>query len=180
MFALAVAFAWGFAEATLFFIVPDVWLSYLALTDLRRSLRGCVATLAGALAGGAALYAWCALASAAATSVVSAVPAIGPEIMAKSASLMREQGVWSLVEGMMLGIPYKTFVVSAQAQGVGLALLLAVTIPARLLRFAVASAVTHAIATRVLRSCTARTKLAVLVMFWVVFYAIYFTLHYQK
>jgi hypothetical protein len=40
--ANAVAFLWGIAEATFFFIVPDVLLSWLALSSHRRGLIACV------------------------------------------------------------------------------------------------------------------------------------------
>ena len=43
---------WGFAESTLFFIVPDVLLTWLALSLPRRALRACYWALGGALAGG--------------------------------------------------------------------------------------------------------------------------------
>ena len=55
----AAAFAWGFAEATLFFVVPDVWLTLIAVRrGLRPALVACGWALAGALAGGLAMYAW--------------------------------------------------------------------------------------------------------------------------
>ena len=41
---------WGFAEATLFFIVPDVLLSYVALKNLRAALLTCFIATGGALA----------------------------------------------------------------------------------------------------------------------------------
>ncbi|GEM_PF-3959884 len=47
-----VALAWGFAEATLFFIVPDVWLTLVARERLRTGLIASLYSLAGALAGG--------------------------------------------------------------------------------------------------------------------------------
>ena len=36
-----VATLWGFAEATLFFVIPDVLLSYVALSRLRPALKAC-------------------------------------------------------------------------------------------------------------------------------------------
>jgi hypothetical protein len=50
------AFAWGLAEATVFFVVPDVWISRLALSSWRAALRGCALALVGALVGGVLLY----------------------------------------------------------------------------------------------------------------------------
>ena len=50
------AASWGAAEATLFFIVPDVLLSRMALQDRRRALQACLWALAGALAGGTLVW----------------------------------------------------------------------------------------------------------------------------
>ena len=52
----ALAVVWGFAEATLFFIVPDVLLSWVALRRLRAALLACVFALLGALVGGTAIW----------------------------------------------------------------------------------------------------------------------------
>jgi membrane protein YqaA with SNARE-associated domain len=52
-----IAFIWGLAEATLFFIVPDVYLGFVALFDWRRALRALAAPIAGAVLGGALMYA---------------------------------------------------------------------------------------------------------------------------
>src|SRR3546814_21022897 len=53
--AHAVSLLWGFAEATVFFVVPDVWISRRALSSWRAALRGCGFALAGALVGGGLL-----------------------------------------------------------------------------------------------------------------------------
>ena len=47
------ALAWGLAEATFFFIVPDVLLSRLVLSDWRLCARACLWAVAGALVGAA-------------------------------------------------------------------------------------------------------------------------------
>ena len=39
---------WGLAEATVFFIVPDVILSFVALKEGKRATKLCLWTLAGA------------------------------------------------------------------------------------------------------------------------------------
>jgi len=52
---VAVAFAWGLAEALAFFIVPDVFVGAAALGRLRRGLVAVAAATAGALAGGVVL-----------------------------------------------------------------------------------------------------------------------------
>src|SRR5437016_13338452 len=54
--AAGVGLFWGFAEATVFFIVPDVLLGAVALFAPRAAPRVLAFTLAGALAGGALTY----------------------------------------------------------------------------------------------------------------------------
>jgi hypothetical protein len=49
---LVAAAVWGLAEATLFFVVPDVLLTWLAAFRPRVACKAVVACLAGALAGG--------------------------------------------------------------------------------------------------------------------------------
>src|SRR5258706_1708194 len=52
------SFVWGLAESSFFFFVPDVGLTFLALRNYRAALRATLAALAGALIGGALMYAW--------------------------------------------------------------------------------------------------------------------------
>lgn len=49
---LATAFLWGLAEATIFFIVPDVILTAIAIFSLPRALRALTFSLLGATIGG--------------------------------------------------------------------------------------------------------------------------------
>ena len=50
---ITLAFFWGFAEGTLFFVVPDVVISLVAIVRPRSAWRHVVAAIAGALLGGA-------------------------------------------------------------------------------------------------------------------------------
>jgi len=52
------AFVWGLAEATFFFVIPDVFLSFVALLDWPRTSKHILAAIAGALLGGALLFHW--------------------------------------------------------------------------------------------------------------------------
>ena len=53
---LWIAGLWGFAEATFFFLVPDVWLSFLAIESFTQGVAGSFAALAGALNGGSLMW----------------------------------------------------------------------------------------------------------------------------
>ena len=68
---------WGFAEATLFFIVPDVLLTWIAVRHgTAQAVKASFAAAVGAMLGGVAMYTWGAHDPALARTVVSAVPAI--------------------------------------------------------------------------------------------------------
>src|SRR5437879_12786497 len=54
--SLWAGFVWGFAEATLFFIVPDVLLTFIALYSFRRSVKVLAFILLGALVGGTLMF----------------------------------------------------------------------------------------------------------------------------
>src|SRR5690606_27769729 len=53
--ARGIPLAWGFAEATLFFVLPEMWITWVALHGLRQGMAAAAWVLAGALAGGIAV-----------------------------------------------------------------------------------------------------------------------------
>jgi len=77
-------FAWGFAEATLFFIVPDVLLTLVALFSFRRSARLLACILLGALTGGAIMFYLGAKDPAQARQVVLRVPFVSQAMFEKT------------------------------------------------------------------------------------------------
>jgi membrane protein YqaA with SNARE-associated domain len=76
---MALALFWGFAEATLFFIVPDVLLSAIAVWRGRRSaLHGTAWTIAGAVLGGLLMYGWSVCDFLGVVAMLDRLPAISP------------------------------------------------------------------------------------------------------
>lgn len=165
---------WGFAEATLFFIVPDVLLTFLAQTGLRRALVASLAASCGALAGGAALYAFVLAAPETARSVLLAVPGISPELASRVAVLLGGDLFAGLTAGALSGAPYKLFVAEAAMTGVPLSTFLMASLPARLLRFTLAALASWLVFARLLGALALRTRQLLLAGFWLVFYAGYF------
>jgi membrane protein YqaA with SNARE-associated domain len=170
-----IAALWGFAEATVFFIVPDVFLSALALRNLRLGIVACLFAVGGALAGGAVMYEWGLKDATGSLAVVEAVPAISPEMLTRIHRSLKEKGASAILAGPLFGVPYKAFAIQAPAIGIGLAPFLLMSVPARLLRFLPVTLVCWWIGDRLLSTWAFRRKLAVLLMCWVVFYAFYFT-----
>ncbi len=165
------AFSWGFAEATLFFIVPDVLLTWRALDDLRGALRACLAALLGALPGGALMWAWGRADIESAQWLVELVPAVGADMMDEVRHAIAARGAAAVLLGPLVGEPYKVYAIQCGAGGVGLLPFLIVSVPARLARFLLLTFVA-AFAARFVPPLRARR--VVLATLWLVFYMIYF------
>src|SRR6058998_1070362 len=95
------AFAWGLAEATLFFIVPDVGLTILGWRDLRRAMRVTVAALLGALTGGAIMFGF------GSRDVLLRVPGVHEPLVAAVNTDISRHGIAALLVGPLKGVPYK-------------------------------------------------------------------------
>jgi membrane protein YqaA with SNARE-associated domain len=129
---VALAFLWGFAEGTLFFILPDVPLSLAAMLRPRRALIHLAAIVAGALLAGVVMFSW-ASRGPTARQAVSRVPLVTPAMFDRAESDYRHDGIWAVSRGPLRGIPYKVYAVEAP-QHFSLCSFLLTTIPARLWR----------------------------------------------
>ena len=175
--ALAIAFAWGFAEATFFFIVPDVLLTLMACRSLRNAIGATLAALGGALAGGALMFTFGANAPETTRLFLDHVPAISPALVTQVASQIDESGLRAVMLGPIKGIPYKIYAVEWGARGGSLVSFLLISIPARYVRFVMASITARAIA-RLIEPIThhrAVIEVTILAIIWIVFYAFYFS-----
>lgn len=165
---------WGLAEATVFFIVPDVLLSFIAQISLKRALLAALAAVAGALAGGALLHAFASADPQAAQALLLRVPGISPELVGRVAGLIGQGLLSGMIAGSLSGAPYKIFAVEAATTGVPLWALLVASLPARLLRFALAALASWLVFARLLGHLALRTRRWMLAGAWLVFYAGYF------
>jgi len=174
--AQVVAFAWGFAEATLFFLLPDVFLTALAARNLHAAVRATLSALAGALLGGTLMYACGHAAPERARALLDAVPAVSPALLASVRAQLDAHGLLAMALGPVRGTPYKIYAVEWEARGGSLPAFLLVSVPARWLRF-VLTTVAAAGAMRVLAPWTgrsARVELTPVALAWVGVYAVYF------
>lgn len=171
------AAAWGFAEATLFFIVPDVLLSLAVLRfGWRRAVALAVATACGALVGGALMYAWGSRDAGGAEEALDLVPAIAPGMIATAREAMTGAWPFELFVGSVSGTPYKVYAVEAGAAGLNLVGFLGVSAAARFARFAGTILLTE-LGRRIL-AAIGQTRRAQVVLsgFWLCLYAAYFWL----
>ena len=171
---LILAFLWGLAEATFFFIIPDVVLSFVAMLDWRSTWRHIVAALAGALLGGALLFHWSQTDPGAAHAAVARVPFITPGMFAEVNSGLDKMGLLGVLTGSVSGIPYKLYAVEAPRVSTQFAFLLA-TPPARAVRFTLLWMIFGAAAGWLRRryALTARELAYIHALIWIVAYAFY-------
>lgn len=168
-----VAFLWGAAEATVFFIVPDVLLSFLALRAPRLALAACASAVAGAVLGGASVHALATRAPATALAMIDAVPWIGPALIGTIRSGYAADGWWALFRGPYIGEPYKVFALLAPELGHGRWAFAAMSVPARGLRFVVVVLAVALVARLLARHLPWLLRPALLILIWIGIYAVY-------
>jgi membrane protein YqaA with SNARE-associated domain len=172
------AFLWGVAEATLFFIVPDVLLSYIGLRrGMNGAARASVYAAIGAAIGGAFMYLWSAVDFPSAHEAVFAVPAINTEMAARAREAMTEQGWFvATVLGPLTSTPFKLYAILAPQAGAPLPLFMLASIAARLPRFVVIGCGAAILGRWLEPRLGPKRLLWAFALAWVVFYAAFFAL----
>jgi hypothetical protein len=171
-----VAFVWGMAEATLFFIVPDVWLSIIAVKNLKNGLIACCWALAGALIGGSAIYLLSRNSAINLLEIYMQLPAVTSSLILSVAEKLETQGIFAILFAPLAGIPYKLYAAQASSTGIGLSAFMLISIPARLIRFVTVAVFAHFIFMLLNKSPIKLNSSYSLIVFWILFYIYYFNL----
>lgn len=167
---------WGVAEATVFFIVPDVLLTAAILgRDWRSALKLAVIAAAGATCAGVGMYAWGALDGDGARRVMLMIPAIGPDLFRRTGDEM--QGLWPvhMLVGAVTGVPYKLYAIAAGEHGISPFPFIVASFVARLTRFSFAIGLVAVLDACFDRMGWQRVKASLLGVGWVVLYVVYFS-----
>lgn len=168
---------WGFAEATLFFIVPDVAISFAALHSRRTALVAAASATAGALVGGAVMWWWGGHVPTQAFGAIANVPAISSAMIEGVVHQTDRLGLLAVLTGPLLGTPYKIYAAQWGRIGGAIAPFMLVSIVARAPRFLLVGLGTSWIATAAKHKIDPRSNRAraLVLAFWVIFYAYYLT-----
>ncbi len=173
-----VGFAWGLAESTFFFIVPDVGVAFIAAMSPRNWWKAALASIVGTLAGAVLLYLavefWL---GAHALHLLLWVPGIHPASLALASTRVADHGAGALLPAAFQGIPYKVYATQLTLAGVSLPVLLLWTLPSRALRLVPVAAVAGA-SGRFLQGSLRRhfgLWVGAYVLSWALFYAWYWT-----
>lgn len=172
-----IAGAWGFAEATFFFVVPDVWTTWVGLRRPKRALGTTVSALGGAMLGGTLTYWWGRkVADHTSRRVLVKVPAITDGMITEVEQEVTKSGSASLLRGPTRGVPYKLYARTAGLQRTSLLKFLAWSVPGRLIRFIVMTSAASLIAAVVRRKFPGISERRISIAFWaywVAFYAVF-------
>jgi len=174
---LVAAAAWGLAEATLFFVVPDVLLTWLAAFRPRVVWPAVAACLAGALAGGVVMYLAAADSPGRMRVLLDAVPAVSSALVAETGSALEANYGRQMLRAGFSGVPYKILAVESGARGQGLATFLGWSVPARLPRWVLLVLLARGVAAAV-RSRAAHADRVLWTLWaagWSIVYLVYFS-----
>lgn len=163
---------WGVAEATWFFLVPDVLLTFVALREgLRAGLAAALSAALGAAIGGVLLAHFAALDTDGATALLRSVPFLSDTTIGRGLAAMTSAD-WpaAMLRGSFSGVPYKVYAAGAGIAGIGPASLLLASLPIRLVRFAAAVVVVDRLGTLAAGASSPATRTALLAAFWLLFY----------
>jgi membrane protein YqaA with SNARE-associated domain len=121
---LVAGFVWGFAEASFFFVVPDVIISLVTMFSPRQGLKQVGAALVGATVGGMLLFSLAHHDPDAAHGLLRHVPWLRAGMIEDARRDFHEEGAWGMMRGPAKGLPYKVYAVLAPAHISWLAFLL--------------------------------------------------------
>lgn len=164
---------WSAAEATIFFIVADVPISWIAVrSGTRAAMLAAVVAAMASVAGTILVYWWVRHDAAGAAATMASLPGIDGAMLAQSADHYRH-GLQAVLAGSFEGIPFKTFALAAAKTPDWAFLLLAPLL--RLPRFVGVALVSGGLSRLLERWLTMRQRLALLLLVWIAFYAAYFS-----
>jgi membrane protein YqaA with SNARE-associated domain len=173
---LLAAFVFGAAEATFFFIVPDVFTSWLVIRQSRSGFLACVYATMGAVIGGSILF-WIGKDQelrSIALEACAVLPGIQMPLISHAAAELRENGLGGLFTGVLSGIPYKLFALQVAPLGIRFSDFIIASIAARLMRFIAVTAFTWLVFHVIFVKWSNKVKLCLHGVVWVIFYGFYF------
>jgi hypothetical protein len=172
---IAATALWSLAEATIFFVVPDVIISVVALRfGWRPGLATALAAAIAAAFGGLLVYLATAQGLIDPVRFLDWLPAISRPLIAEVfATVQGSQWPMAMLQGSFSGIPYKLYAAGAGASGTPLLAFILWSIPIRLVRFALIVGAVGLLRRPVLHRLGPRMAMAPLAAIWIGFYIVF-------
>ena len=163
---------WGYAEATRFWLIPDILLGWITLNRPRSIVTSVIAATVGAVIGGVRMHEHAREEHAR----LAEIPGINDALLLDAHERFASRGWVAVVRAPLDGIPYKVYATESGLAGKPLDELIAWTLLARLWRF-ILSAAAAALIGRVFSQSVRRSEglwLAGTLGFWAFVYVRYF------
>lgn len=129
-----IAFFWGLAEGLLFFVVPDVYLSFIGLFTLAGGVASVGFALLGSLVSAVLVFLLAPYFGNSYSHILTNIPGVSGSMVDKVAAGLHNYGITNILSGPLGGVPYKIYSAEAALQHLPLIPYLLWSIPARLER----------------------------------------------
>jgi undecaprenyl-diphosphatase len=161
-----------------FFIVPDVFLTFVSLFNRKLALKAISASLIGTLLSALVMFNLATHYKSSTESFLTKIPGISTKMISSTKEAVRKDGAPSVLSATFNGIPYKVFSIEAGLNNISLFEFLFWSIPARLERLIPVVLVSSLISFIFRKFIQKKTLLAVAIfsVIWLLIYVIYFSL----
>lgn len=170
-----ISFLWSLFEATFFFIIPDVWLSFTSLESLKNGFKNIIFALLGAVVGGSIMYVLGRYNIISIAAFLELIPDINSERLLEVEEVLKNEGLTAIFMGPIKGIPYKIYASYSGALALNFMLFILISIPARAMRFVLTVLITNLVSEIILKKVSLRNKKIILILIWITLYTLYFT-----
>lgn len=178
---MLVVVLWALAEATLFFVVADVPISAIGLRHgLHHAFPAALAAAFAAACGGMVTAYVTSLYPQAVVEALALVPGIGPHLMRDATAAYAEESVRAMLAGSFSGVPYKLYAYAAGVNHDPLLGFFLASIGARLPRFVLVASISSGFGAFLRPRLTCKKITVLFFVFWILFYALYFTAMHVK
>ncbi|MCC6598533.1 MAG: hypothetical protein IT559_07070 [Alphaproteobacteria bacterium] len=171
----AVSFVWGFLEAAFFFFVPDIWLTRIAVTDLKKAVINAFIALLGALTGGTVLYFLSGMFFDNIKQFLDHIPAISEVMIDKVGTQMQGSNpIKSIVAAGFTGVPFKIYAAWSGHLAIPLPVFILISAVARIGRFLSLILMTYGVKSALKSYVSTKNLLWLHASLWTLFYCYYF------
>jgi membrane protein YqaA with SNARE-associated domain len=168
-----ISFLWGLLEATIFFIVPDVYLTKTALRSFKKAFISLGYALLGAIIGGSLMYFLGTSYYVETLRVMNDIPAISNDLIAIVEDGVQEDPYNALLFGALKGIPFKLFALAFGHYNISYPQFLCLAFIARSLRFMISMSIAWTVNLSLIKY-SLKKRQVILYLFWTIFYVFYF------
>lgn len=169
-------FWWGLAEGVVFFIVPDVYITFAALFSLRSGAIAWAASIAGSLVAILAIGVLTMVPALDYLAFLESLPGISEALIERTAAGLEAAGMPYSPFLVLGGVPLKVYGALALSLGLSLGSVLLWTVFARIVRIAPTFLLVAVVRLLFRRRIDAHPAAwsAALVLGWIAFYVVYF------